>query len=258
MNREEFDNKLRRLDVVLFSAIPSQTTDADRQSLLAVQNCTRDQGDSYVYLEIGSHLGGSIQPHLLDPKCAKIYSIDKRPAAQPDERGQMYPYPDNSTNRMLANLGAIDELGVKKIECIDESTCRIPPSLIQLAPSLCFIDGEHTRNAVIADFDFCVKVCAPGATIVFHDAQTVFRALRSIVKSLKRTQREFSVHAFLDMVYVVCLDKSDVHGRLAEFSACARRDDLWSRRNDLRLLKWRAASIKQRALGIARGLRRSG
>lgn len=256
MNSGEFDNRIKQLDVALFSAIPSQTTEGDKKSLLAVQNCARAQSDPYVYLEIGSHLGGSIQPHLLDPKCAKIYSIDKRPAVQPDEGGHMFPYPDNSTNRMLSNLATIDAVGVKKIECIDESTGCIPPSVIQQPPNLCFIDGEHTRRAVMADFEFCTKVCAPGATIVFHDAQTVFRALRSIVTSLKRCQREFSSHAFLDVVYLVCLDKSDVRGRLAEFSACARKDDLWSRRNDLRLLKWRAASLKERAVGIARELRR--
>ena len=90
MNVKGFEDRLAGLDISLFSQIPSQTTDADKRSLLAAQVTTRDSPDGYVYLEIGSHLGGSIQPHLLDPKCNKIYSIDKRPSVQPNERGRQF------------------------------------------------------------------------------------------------------------------------------------------------------------------------
>jgi len=247
MADNRFSERIKNLDITLFAQILSQTTDADKKALLAVQACTRECMDGYVYLEIGSHLGGSIQPHLLDPKCKRIYSIDKRPSCQPDERGPTYEYPDNSTERMRSLLAAIDSDGVKKIDCIDADTKFIPPSSIAQVPNLCFIDGEHTPAAVVADFDFCLKVCAVGATIVFHDAQTVFRGLRSVVSGLRRTGRQFSSHAFLDMVYVICLDASAVRDELAKFVAQARKDDLWSPRNDLRLMKWRAMAFKERA-----------
>jgi hypothetical protein len=247
MTDARFSERIKNLDITLLGQILSQTTDADKKSLLAVQACTRESMDGYVYLEIGSHLGGSIQPHLVDPRCQWIYSIDKRPSSQPDERGPMYEYPDNSTERMRSLLAAIDPDGVKRIEYIDADTKFIPASSISRAPNLCFVDGEHTPAAVVADFDFCLKVCAVGAVIVFHDAQTVFRGLRSAVSMLKKTGRRFSTHAFSDMVYVICLDASAVRDKLAKFVAQSRKDDLWSPRNDLRLMKWRAMALKKRA-----------
>lgn len=257
MSDSSVSSRIGALDITLFSQIPSQTTEADRRSLLAAQFCTRECVDGYVYLEIGSHLGGSIQPHLLDPRCKKIYSIDKRPPSQPDDRGPIYEYPDNSTERMLSLLAAVDPQQVTKVECIDGDTKSIPPSRIHHAPDLCFIDGEHTSAAVVSDFDFCLKVCAAGATIAFHDAQTVFRGLRSLVSKLRRSKREFSSHALSDVVYVVCLDKGMVRTGLAKFSAQTREDDLWSPRNDLRLLKWRATAFKERTSGFASRLLRA-
>jgi hypothetical protein len=248
MSDTRFDERIGSLDLTLFSQILSETTDADKRSLLAAQVSTRACVDQYVYLEIGSHLGGSIQPHLLDPKCRRIYSVDKRPAAQPDERGSTFEYRDNSTERMLWLLAMIDPVGVKKVECIDGDTKSISPWCINDAPNLCFIDGEHTPAAVLADFDFCLKVCAVGAAIVFHDAQIVFRGLRSVVSELKKARREFSPQALSDAVYVIHLDASPIPAKLARFSSQAREDDLWSARNYLRLLRWRAGSLARKLL----------
>jgi len=250
MSGASFEARIQRLDTELFSQIVSQTSNADKRSLLAAQICTRECGDGYVYLEIGSHLGGSIQPHLLDSKCTKIYSIDKRPSAQPDERGGAHAYPGNSTERMLSLLRAIDPPKAMKIECVDGDTKSISPSLISLAPNLCFIDGEHTPEATVADFDFCRRVCAENATILFHDYRVVFRGLRSVISKLKNEGRRFSAHALLDEVYVICLDASAIPVRLAQFSSQVREDDLWSTRNDLRLLKWRAMALKEQASAL--------
>ena len=43
------------------------------------------------YLEIGSHLGGSLQALVADPRCMEIVSIDTRPDSQPDDRGRELP-----------------------------------------------------------------------------------------------------------------------------------------------------------------------
>jgi hypothetical protein len=250
MTDSGFDERIKNLDITLFARILSQTTDADKKSLLAVQACVREAAYEYVYLEIGSYLGGSIQPHLLDPQCKKIYSVDKRQLASPDERTEAPGYPGNSKEHMLSRLAEIDPKQATKIDCIDGDTKSISPSRISDTPNLCFIDGEHTREAVVADFDFCLRVCAAGATIVFHDSQIVFRGLRSAVSEIKREGRKFSAHAMSDVVYVVCLDRSAVPARLAKFSSLAREDDLWSPRNDLRLLKWRAMAFKERASNL--------
>lgn len=257
MSDAAFDVRMECLDTTLFASILSQTTDADRKSLLAVQRCVRESQD-YVYLEIGSYLGGSIQPHLLDPKCKKIYSIDKRQLLSPDERSEPPGYPSNSKEHMISLLTALDPQSVAKIDCIDGDTRSISPSRISDRPNLCFIDGEHTARAIATDFDFCLRICAAGGTIVFHDSEIVFRGLRSVVSKLKRERHPFSTHALSDVVYVICLGKSDVSSRLAKFPSLEREDNLWSVRNDLRLLKWRATGIRDRALKVANEWRRHG
>jgi hypothetical protein len=92
----EVDNRILSLDVTLFDAVPSQTYLEDRVSLLLLQRCIRRSG-GHVYLEIGSHLGGTLQTHLSDTRCELIYSIDKRPLVQADEYSGASHYPENST-----------------------------------------------------------------------------------------------------------------------------------------------------------------
>ena len=103
-----FEQRIERLDCSLFDPIPTQSSKGDRMSWLALQGAVRRAAPSYTYLEIGSHLGGSIQQHWIDPRCSLIYSIDKRPLEQPDDRGAVFAYAGNSTARMLGNLHAPD------------------------------------------------------------------------------------------------------------------------------------------------------
>ena len=63
-----FIDRVETLDLSLFGRILSQTTDDDRRSLLAVQRAVAKAHRTYTYLEIGSHMGGSIQPHLVDAR----------------------------------------------------------------------------------------------------------------------------------------------------------------------------------------------
>jgi hypothetical protein len=51
---------------------------------------------------------------------------------------------------------------------------------ISPAPALAFIDGEHTRRAVLSDFDFCRRVVRPDGTIVFHDYWIISSAVDEI------------------------------------------------------------------------------
>jgi hypothetical protein len=191
MTNREFEQKIERLDVGLFDAIDSQSNEGDRRSWLAVQRVLRRVELGYTYLEIGSHVGGSLQQHVLDPRCRKIFSIDKRPLAQPDDRGQIYHYQGNSTERMLRNLRAICPEADSKVVCFDSDTAGLDPTLISEPADFCFIDGEHTREAVTADFEFCLRVSAPNGAICFHDASAVDLPIQAILRSLRQRAIRF-------------------------------------------------------------------
>jgi hypothetical protein len=183
-------SQIEDLDLSLFSHIESQTTPADRRSLLAVQRSVAKIRGSYTYLEIGSHLGGSLQPYLVDPRCTKIFSIDPRPLSQPDDRspGCVWDYEGNSTQRMLGLLGEIDATAIGKIVCFDQSSTDVDVKAIDPKPHVAFIDGEHTYQAVIKDIDFCLGIMADGGTILFHDTWIVIRAIADAYERLRRTR----------------------------------------------------------------------
>lgn len=207
-----FDAALAQLDPSLFDAIGSQSSTHDRQSLLACQLATRDAHAGYVYLEIGSHLGGSLQPYVLDTRCRRIYSIDARPPVQPDERCDTgYAYPDNSTARMLEGLRTLSAAGAAKVTCIDADTRDVDPRGISERPQLCFIDGEHTDAAVARDFAFCRQVLAPDGAIVFHDANVIYLGLAAIVEQLRREGVRFRAYMLPDVVFVIELDGCRLH-----------------------------------------------
>jgi len=179
---DAFNCRLTALDLGLFFGISGQSDAGDRRAWLAVQRSIRRAG--YVYLETGSYLGGSIQQHLLDPLCTRIISIDSRRSLALDDRGETIQYPENSTENMLANLRRIDATSLGKLVTFDVDASEIDPLDIPAAPHFCFIDGEHTRAAVLSDFEFCLRVCDPDAAICFHDARIVDSALREILSIL--------------------------------------------------------------------------
>ncbi len=183
--------RIEGLDISLFEKIQTQATDDDKRCLLAIQGATRRTYPSYSYLEIGSHLGGSIQPYLLDDQCSRIYSIDPRPPSQPDDRkpGFRAHYDGNSTERMLERLAEVDSEAMGKIECFDSDASEIDTALIVEKPRVAFVDGEHTNKAVRSDFRFCSEVLAPNGAIVFHDFWIVYRAIFQISRRLHQEGR---------------------------------------------------------------------
>lgn len=183
--------RLARLDLELFKNIKSQSLRDDRRAWMLLQRAARKRPGGYRYLEIGSHLGGSIQQHLVDPLCRQICSIDKRPAVQPDERGRSYEYKDNSTRRMLENLRAIEASAVEKVVTFDSDASEIPLNSINTQPDFCFIDGEHTRAAVLRDFQWVVQVAASDAVIAFHDDYIVHAGLLAVIEELERKGATF-------------------------------------------------------------------
>ena len=206
------DKAIEELDLRLFEQIPSQSTEDDKQSLLACQAATRDMGGMYSYLEIGSYLGGSIQPYLLDHLCSRIYSIDKRPAIQPDERGIDYAYQNNSTARMIENLRKVNEGAVDKIVTIDGDTRELSPSDVKERMQICFIDGEHTDVAVLSDFKFCLEVLDPkGGAIIFHDAQITYNGIADCIKHLEANSIKFHAYCLPSIVFVIEIGDFPLH-----------------------------------------------
>lgn len=205
-----FEARIDALDLTLFDAIESQTGIDDRRSLLAVQRAVRrlSGGSGYRYLEIGSHLGGSIAPHLLDPRCTSITSIDKRPLAQPDERGVSFAYEGNSTSRMLDLLAGVGP--TDKISTIDGSAPEIEVATLGDPVQLCFIDGEHTDRAVVADFELCLAALDDaGGAIVFHDAAITYRGISTCLEMV--ADRAPVAYVLPEMVFVVELGGFAVH-----------------------------------------------
>ena len=129
---KDYPAMIESLDLRVFDAIKSETSDDDKKSLLLLQNCIRKLGN-YCYLEIGSHLGGSLQPYYLDPYCKRIFSIDKRPNLQPDERGKVFEYPENSSARMMNNLlSAFPSISLEKIVIFSSDAIDVDQSQINL------------------------------------------------------------------------------------------------------------------------------
>jgi hypothetical protein len=73
---DRFDTTHTMSDLEYFFPIPSQTS--SRQTfLLGTMRLVRNSR-AYNYLEIGSFLGGSLTPFLMDTACKTILSIDDR------------------------------------------------------------------------------------------------------------------------------------------------------------------------------------
>lgn len=206
----DFEGLINSCDLALFSRIASQSTDEDKRSLLACQLAVRDLSPSYTYMEIGSHLGGSIQPHLADPRCGRIYSIDKRPKKQPDARGFDWVYENNSTERMLENLRQV-HADLAKLTAIDGDSRTVDPTRIVEKIDLCFIDGEHTDGAAIADFEFCRSVLAENGAIIFHDAQITYNGIAACLNKLTTQNVTFKAYVLPHVVFVVEIGDFPLH-----------------------------------------------
>ena len=206
-----FDQAIASLDLKLFEKITSQSTDNDKRSFLAIQLAVRNLQNPYNYLEIGSYLGGSIQPHLLDDRCARIFSIDRRPLQQPDERGFEWTYMNNSTERMLEQLRTVAAEKMDKITTIDGESRTLATSTVDEKVDLCFIDGEHTDAAVLSDFKFCLEVLNTNGCIAFHDAQITYNGLADCVHHLEQRGIPFRAYSLPSIVFVVEIGDFPIH-----------------------------------------------
>ncbi|CAN5816689.1 hypothetical protein BH20ACI4_BH20ACI4_33060 [soil metagenome] len=200
---KEFEKNLENLDIKLFEKIHSQTSNDDKRSILACIKAVRELVPEYTFLEIGSYRGGSLQPFVLDGKCKKIISIDKRPKISPDERGIDVVYLENTTEKMLENLKEVFPDGISKIRTIDGDVGEIDSEEVTEKPELCFIDGEHTDEATWRDFQFCHKVMANDGAVLFHDTMIIYNAVSRIIEFLNENNIKFRAYNLPSVMFVI-------------------------------------------------------
>jgi len=234
--------QVNALDLALFNTIKTQSVPEDRRAWLAIQRALRPTG--YVYLEIGSYRGGSLQQHLVDSQCRRLYSIDNRPRCAPDARGQAITY-RVTTEDMFQNLRQLGPLD--RLVTFESDARNVDRARIAEPPTFCFIDGQHTVEAVLSDFAFCMAVCHPNAAIAFHDAPLVMPALRKITADLRRRRVPFVTRKVLDAAtFVVFLRDCAARGD-AFFAEHAEDGSRWLQREPWRL---RAQALIRRAYPI--------
>lgn len=257
MNDRRVISRIEALDETLFEGVPVIASPGDRRSLLAAQRATARKLGRYTYLEIGSYLGGSLQTHVVDPRCAKIYSIDLRSDQRRDDRraGCVAGYRGNTTERMMELLRALPGGDPGKVECLEQDARDIPPERIARAPDLAFIDGEHTQEAALSDFRFCATVMARDGAVLFHDCSIVLPAILEILSGLRREGRACLPLKLEDEVFGIFFDPSLVRGDpYLEGLRSRRRSWVFTSRWKLRAKRRLPAPV----LGAIRRLRRPG
>lgn len=180
MSTPTHEDLIEQLDSSVFR-VRSQTSSEDKTSLLRIHRLMRSRKVSYTYLEIGSYMGGTLLPHVNDARCRRVISIDKRPDAQPDERGQMFEYVHMNTNIMFDAIRPFVSLAeLQKVTAIDADASQVSPYTIGDAIDLALIDGEHTNVAAYSDFFSVLPNLASDALVAFHDTNLVSDAIKNI------------------------------------------------------------------------------
>ena len=176
------EEQIEALDVDLFSHVDIQASASDGSSLLALHAALAESKQTFSYLEIGSYRGGSLQVLIRDPRCSSLMSIDPRTDATPDDTRGTYTYRNNTTARMLELLAAVPGADMTKLTTFETTTQAMDPRDLPHRPDLCFVDGEHSHEAVLNDARFCAEAMAGAGVIAFHDYGIVESAIRAFIR----------------------------------------------------------------------------
>lgn len=198
-------NAINAADASAF-VVESQTSHNDKVSLLRLQGLIRSRLDSYVYAEVGSHLGGTLAPHLADPRCRMAISIDPRPLEHPDAFGRSFVYNGNSTARMVEVLKSVlPESCLAKLTTFDLDAAEVRHAEINARADLVMIDGEHTVVAAFSDVMSLLPVVSENAVISFHDANLIADAIRNLERFLAYAGVKFATVFLPDNVCAIGL-----------------------------------------------------
>jgi hypothetical protein len=197
---------LTQLDTNVFK-IESQSSQADKVSFLRLQATISETFSQYVYLEIGSHMGGTLLPYLLDVNCDKAISIDLRPESQKDERGRRFYYATDAEAEMLTRLKeAAGDLTLKKVSTFNCDIKDLDPKALPTV-HIALVDGEHTNAACFSDADCLLNVMNPDSILAFHDANLVIDAILNFERMLSRMKIEHFLRFLPDCVAAIGLGK---------------------------------------------------
>jgi hypothetical protein len=180
------EDRIEALDVDLFSFVPMQAQDSDARALLALHTAVAATETPFAYLEIGSFRGGSLQALVADPRCSRLMSIDPRTAETPDETRGAYTYEENTTAQMLELLSRVPGADMAKLATFETTTETMSPAALPQRPHYCFVDGEHTDDAVLTDARFCAEALDGTGVIAFHDWGIVRSAIKAFVREHRR------------------------------------------------------------------------
>jgi hypothetical protein len=183
-----FDAFHTEADLEHFFPIWSQCGASDKLFLLGAMRLVREAG-AYKYLEIGSYLGGSLTPFLMDPACETVFSIDDRGRIQPDERGISYDYTDVTTQRMLDGLHR-KGISTEKLKTFDGSINATAIDAVGMF-DLSLIDGEHTDEACFRDFIWTFPLMKSDSVIIFHDSSLIYKVQKLILIYLDKAKVDF-------------------------------------------------------------------
>jgi Methyltransferase domain len=180
----------------------------DHHTMLALQKIVQESGDC-VYLEIGSLLGGSLVPYLLDPRCSRVMSVDSRPPSTPDERGTTWTYGATTAQMRTELQKEVTQEDMLKLTTWDMDTAEFAAEFVYgrgawpPQPNLVFLDAEHTNAAVFQDFLNIYPFLQDDAIFAFHDSNLIFDALTNITAMLTYMKVEFRPMYLQDVVFAL-------------------------------------------------------
>src|SRR4029079_9960690 len=74
-----------------------------------------------------------------------------------------------------------------------------------------FIDGEHTDEAVLTDFQFCLDVLAENGAVLFHDASVTYYGLGQCLSHLDQMDVRYRAYSLPNIVFVIEIGDFPMH-----------------------------------------------
>jgi hypothetical protein len=104
---------------------------------------------------------------------------------------------------MRTLLAAVPGAALDKLETFDASTETLDAQAVKPPPTMCFVDGEHTDEAVRRDAWFCRDALEDSGWIAFHDAGIVYRGLGRFLAELSDHGIDHRAYYLPDTILVV-------------------------------------------------------
>lgn len=182
--------KKNNFEIKKFFPINSQTSFEDKYVLLKIKKMMNN--NNFNYLEIGSFLGGSLTPFLIEKKCKIIVSIDKRNQNLEDERNERQSYENVSTNYMINNLKKYN-LDTSKLKTFNGDVENFKTST---KFDIVFLDGVHTDINTFSDFMNVYEMVKKDSVILFHDSSIIFKSINIINTMLNKRKIKHKLAKF--------------------------------------------------------------